>query len=101
MVSAVFSWYGVTKPIFVCNRKGLKVNAQRYHQHLKVELFPAIRKVYQRNDWIYMQDGATSHTSNLVQNFLEKTIPDATAKKTSCLLSHPIQTHLITTFGVE
>lgn len=80
MVSAAFSWYGVTKPIFV-NRQGLKVNAKRYHQHLKTELFPAIRKVYPRNDWIYMQDGATSHTANLVQNFLEETIPRRYVKK--------------------
>ena len=72
MVSAAFTWYGVSKPIYV-NQNGLKVNAKRYH--LKKELFPAIRKIYPRNDWIYMQDGATSHTSYLVQNFLEETIP--------------------------
>ena len=69
MVSAALTWYGVTKPIFV-NRKGMKVNSENYKQHLKKKLFPAINKVYPRNDWIYIQDGATSHTSNLVQNFV-------------------------------
>ena len=49
--------------------------------HLKKELFPAINKVYPRNDWIYIQDGATSHTSNLVQDFLQQTIPRRFIKK--------------------
>ena len=80
MVSAALTWHGVSKPIFV-NQKGLKVNAKNYCNHLKKELFPAIRKVYPREDWIYIQDGATSHTSNLVQNFLEETIPRRYVKK--------------------
>ena len=80
MVSAALTWYGVTRPTFV-NRKGLKVNAVNYKNHLKRELFPAIKKVYPRNDWIYIQDGATSHTSNLVQNFLQETIPRRFIKK--------------------
>ena len=74
MVSAALTWHGVTRPIFV-NRKGLKVNAANYKKHLKKELFPAIEKVYPRNDWIFIQDGATSHTSNTVQQFLKETIP--------------------------
>ena len=48
---------------------------------MKNELFPVIRKIYPREDWIYMQDGATSHTSKLVQNFLEETIPQRYVKK--------------------
>ena len=74
MVSAALTWYGVTKPIFV-GQKGLKVNPQNYKRHLQKELFPAIKKVYPRKDWIFIQDSATSHTSNLVQNFLNETIP--------------------------
>ena len=53
----------------------MKVNAKSYRNHLKRQLFPAIKKVYLRDDWIFLQDGATSHTSNLVQNFLKETIP--------------------------
>ena len=71
MVSAALSWYGVTKPFFV-NNKGLKVNAVNYHRHLKKQLFPAINKLVKRKDWIFAQDGASSHTSHLVQNFLKK-----------------------------
>ena len=73
MVSAGLSWYGVTKPFFV-NAKGLKVNGKRYHNHLKKELFPAIDALVQRDDWIFAQDGAPSHRSNLVQGFLKDTL---------------------------
>ena len=44
MVSAALTWHGVTRPIFV-NRKGAKVNAANYKNHLKKELVPAIKKV--------------------------------------------------------
>ena len=74
MVSAELSWHGVLRPIFV-KRKGLKVNAKKYKKHLKRELFPAIEKIYPRQDWILIQDGATLHTSNIVQDFLQETIP--------------------------
>ena len=57
------------------SREGLKVSAWNYESHLKRELFPAIKKVYPRDDWILIQDGATSHTSNRVQRFLNETIP--------------------------
>ena len=72
MVSAAMTWHGVTKPIFV-NKKGLKVNAKNYRDHLEKKLFPTINKVYPRESWIFIQDGASSHTSNIVQNFLNET----------------------------
>ena len=71
MVSAALTWQGATKPFFV-NKKGIKVNAVNYHKHLKRELFPAIENLIKRDDWIFIQDGASSHTSNLVQNFLKE-----------------------------
>lgn len=81
MVSAGLSWNGATKPFFV-NNKGLKVNAVSYHKHLKGQLFPAIEKVTKRKDWIFVQDGATSHTSNLVQNYLSDTLKKRFISKT-------------------
>ena len=80
MVSAALTWHGVTRPIFV-NRQGLKVNAKNYRNHLKNKLFPAINKIYPRENWIFIQDGASSHTSNLVQDFLKATIPRRFVKK--------------------
>ena len=80
MVSAALTWHGITKPIFV-NRQGLKVNAKNYRKHLKNQLFPAINQVYPRENWIFIQDGASSHTSNLVQDFLHETIPRRYVKR--------------------
>ena len=80
MVSAALTWFGVTKPLFV-NERGLKVNAENYRKHPKKELFSAINKIYPQKDWIFIQDGATSHTCNLVQDFLKETIPRRYIKK--------------------
>lgn len=80
MVSAGLSWQGVTKPFFV-NNQGLKVNAVRYEKHLRTQLFPAIDNLVKRDDWIFIQDGASSHTSNLVQEFLEETLKKRFVRK--------------------
>ena len=80
MVSAALTWHGVTKPFFV-NAKGVKVDGPTYLQHLKKKLFPAIRKIYPREDWIFIQDGAPSHTSNLVQNYLNENLNRRHVKK--------------------
>ena len=80
MVSAAISWHGVTRPFFV-NDRGLKVNAVRCHRHLKRELFPAIEKFMTRGDWIFVQDGASSHTSHLVQDFLRDTMKNRFVRK--------------------
>ena len=73
MVSAAMSWHGVTRPFFVKNG-GITVNAARYHRYLKKELFSAIEKIMTRKDWIFVQDGASSQTSALVQDFLKTTL---------------------------
>ena len=73
MVSAAVTWFGATKPFFV-NEKGLKVDSIRYRAHLQKELFPAIRKVYKKDDWFFIQDGAPSHTAKITQEFLQKTL---------------------------
>ena len=36
MVSVTLTWFGVTKPLFF-NKKGLEVNAENCHKHLKKE----------------------------------------------------------------
>ena len=40
----------------------------------KKQLFPAIKKLVKHDDLIFVQDSAPSHQSNLVQDFLEKTL---------------------------
>ena len=60
------------KPLFA--NKRLKVNAENYRKHPKKLLFPVINKIDPQKDWIFIQDGVMSHTSNLVQDFLKETI---------------------------
>ena len=38
----------------------------------KKELLPTINKIYPQKDWSFIQDRATSHTSNLIQDFLKE-----------------------------
>lgn len=71
MVSCLLSWNGVSKPFFV-NPQKTKVNGKRFTRHLKKDLIPALRALYPNGDGIYVQDGASSHTSKLAQNFLSK-----------------------------
>jgi len=76
MVSACLSWNGATKPLFV-NDKGVKVNAVSYKRHLEKKLLSSVEKLFTYDQWIFLQDGAPSHRSNLVQDFLkEKSSPD-------------------------
>ena len=49
-----------------------RVTGAYYTKHLSKDLIPACEKLYKNNDFIFMQDGATSHTSNLCQNFLKE-----------------------------
>ena len=73
MVSVRVTWNGATKPFFV-NDKDIKMNSKLYKKHLEKELIPEIEQTMNRNDWIFVQDSAPSHCSNLVQNFLSETL---------------------------
>ena len=73
MVSACLTWYGATKPFFV-NDKGLKVNSKTYKKHLEKELIPDIERIMKRRNWMFIQNSAPSHRSNLVQDFLTEKI---------------------------
>ena len=74
MVSAGVSWNGVTKPFFIDPQKS-KVNATYYTNYLRKKLMPACLELYPDNDFYFMQDGASSHTSNLCQDLLQETCP--------------------------
>ena len=71
MVSCLISWNGVSKPFFVDPSK-TKVDAKYFVKHLKKDLIPALHRLYPAGNGIYVQDGASAHTSNLVQNHLKK-----------------------------
>jgi transposase len=71
MVSCVISYNGVSKPFFMDPQR-TKVTGEYYTRHLVRDLLPECHRLYPNNDFIYMQDGATSHTSNLCQNKLKE-----------------------------
>ena len=54
------------------NENGLKVNAKTYKKHLEKQLFPEVDRLINGTSWIFLQDSAPSHRSNLVQNFLKE-----------------------------
>ena len=57
------SWQGVSFRV-------TKVNADYYTERVKNDLIPAMDEMYPEKDGIFVQDGATSHTSNKCQAFL-------------------------------
>ena len=71
MVSCLISWNGISKPFFVDPAK-MKVDGKYFTKHLKKDLVPALHKLYPNGDGLYVQDGASAHTSNLAQNYLKQ-----------------------------
>ena len=65
MVSACLTRNGATKPFFV-NGCEVKMNAKIYKRHLQKELLPAVQCLYKHKNWIFVQDNAPLHSSNLV-----------------------------------
>ena len=52
----------------------MKVNAESYKTHLQKQLLPSILIPFSHNIWIFLQDSAPLHGSNIVQNFLDETL---------------------------
>ena len=59
------------KPFFIDPQQA-KVTGPYYTRHLERDLLPECKRLYPDDDYIYMQDGASSHTSNICQNKLHK-----------------------------
>lgn len=99
MISAGLSWNDVTKPFFMEPNKA-RVNAQYYTNYILKRLIPAWLKMYPDNDYYFMQNGASSHTSKLSQNFLQ--VKHFTIDSSIRTNGHPnllILTFLIIIFG--
>ena len=71
------------------NESGLKVNAKTYKKHLEKQLFPEVDRLMNGTSWIFLQDSAPSHRSNLVQNFLKEKLGSKFIKHTEWLPSSP------------
>ena len=70
MVSCCVSYQGVTQPFFV-NPQRSKVNGVTYTEHLQNDLLPGCTNMYPRGNFIFVQDGAPSHTSATCQGYLQ------------------------------
>lgn len=76
MVSAGISWNGKTNIHIIEPGPNAKVDSNAYCHLLAERLLPDCRQLYPDNDYTFQQDGATSHTSNLSQNFLMQNTPN-------------------------
>ena len=74
---------------FFVNNNGIKVNKENYCRHLRKELFPATEKVVKRDDWTFAHDGAPSHRSHLVQDFLKTKLKRRFIRAEECTPSSP------------
>jgi transposase len=74
MVSAGVSWRGKTRIHFIDTAK-TKVNSESYIRLLDRGLLTDCRRLYPANDYIFQQDGATSHTSRRTQQHMEDVVP--------------------------
>ena len=45
------------------------------------KVLPDLKKILKGEDWIYVQDGATCHTSKLTQDFLAQKVPNVFPKR--------------------
>ena len=70
MVSVAISRAGKTSVFFV--EPGTKVNAQYYCNVLLKDLIPQMNRLAKRQEYLFMQDGARSHTARLTVTMLDK-----------------------------
>ena len=71
MVSAAITWKGASQPFFIGGNR-IKVNGGFYLKHLRYDLIPAVETIHPNEDFTFVQDSASSHRANQVQNFLKQ-----------------------------
>ena len=71
MVDMGISWNGLTKPYFF--NEGVTLNAERYIPILEFYKREGNR-LFKNTDWNFQQDGASSHTSNLAQDWCQNNL---------------------------
>ena len=75
MVSAGVLWNGKTKLHFIDTKK-VKVNSESYQQLLEKGLLHDCRRLYPDGNFVFQQDGATSHTSRTTQAYLDQSVEE-------------------------
>ena len=94
MVSAVVSWEGKTNITLLTDRP--KVTSEYYIDLLDGNLFPGCRRLYPRNNYVYHQNGTSSHKSRVTQAYIE----DAT-QHSSRMMNGPHKVQNVTKWMTE
>ena len=81
MVSSAITWKGVSQPFFIGGNR-IKVNGASYLKQLRDDLIPAVEAMYPNKDFTFVQDSASSHRANQVQNFLKQRLKSRFVKNT-------------------
>lgn len=82
--ASVMVWGGICKRgklplVFI--EKGVKINAAYYKAEvLEKVVKPSVERMYGKDHYVFQQDGAPSHTANLVQNWCRTNLTDFLAK---------------------
>ena len=50
----------------------MKVNSTTYKKHSEKELLPEVNRIMNSNNWIFIQDSASSRRANIAQVFLKE-----------------------------
>ena len=97
MVSAGVSWEGKTKHYSIDTDRP-KVNSENNIQLLNDNLLPGCRRLYPRNNYVFHQTWASSHTSRVTQAHLEEATQDSSRRMNGL---HKVQnvTKLMTEYG--
>ena len=76
MVSTVITWKGFSQPFFI------GVIGAFYLKHLRDDVIPAVEAMYPNKDFTVIQDSASLHCANQVQNFLKQKLKSRFVKNT-------------------
>jgi len=66
---------------FYFHRPSSTVSQKTYIDFLKTSLLPECRRLYPDNDFVFMQDSASSHRAKQLKIFFETTRPISLARK--------------------
>ena len=79
----------------------MKVDSALYESHLRDDLLPACNDMYPEGNFIFVQDGAPSHTAKKCQEFLRQELGDQFVDKLNWPPYSPDCNRLVIFFGMN
>ncbi len=62
-----FSYYGIGNLVRIAN----SLNAKKYHNILKKQMFPSAQRLFNNKEFILQQDNSSIHKAKIIKNYLE------------------------------